>query len=700
VGCAPLGYFTFAVGYIAILFSLKSLYLQPMPVDRATPSFLPGSFVLIFLLIVWTAPGNAQRISERDSLITIYSSATPRDSTMVKVMCRLSQIYRLSSPDSAIAFSKEAYTLAEKISYQSGIATSLNVIGTVYFFQGNYPMAQEYQQKALDYAQAHQLRAAYANALNSLALAHQYQGNFVAAYEAYLKALKIEEERKNYPGLVKVLTNIGILYKNQEDFGNALPYYLRSLALTDSLKDPRLAKANIYNNIGVLYMEQRRFKEALEYFRNSLTLNEKLGNRVFVATCFSNIGYCYLQMDSATLAERYLDKSIALARELNLSEGLGKALLNIAGVYLKQGQPRAALAVSKESLAISKKFNNKENIFLNYKGLAEIYKQLRQPALASEYWEKALTLGDSLRNTSNSKKISALQKSFELNKKESEIKLLEKEAALEKAARGEERSLRYGLIGLIAGLCIVAGIAYYSFSIKASLNKQLQKQNEEISRQKQMIERINKDLKAQALRAQMNPHFIFNSLNSIQYLILQQESKKAFDYLAKFSMLLRRVMDNSERNLIALSEEIEILNLYLELESLRFDSAFDYRIESLIENSNSVKVPPLVLQPYIENAIQHGLMPKADDRKLTVQFSREGNGVCCEIRDNGIGRAEALEISKKKNKIFASKGMNYTAERIEVMNKIFDGKSEVQISDLTENGKASGTMVKISFAYA
>ncbi|GHN01040.1 hypothetical protein WSM22_25290 [Cytophagales bacterium WSM2-2] len=603
------------------------------------------------------------------------------------MLISLSRAYRLAVPDSAVLFSKEAYDLAEKISYQKGIATALNFIGTAYFFKGDYPTAQEYQKKALAFAQLNRFDTQHANALNSLALAYQYQGNYFAALDSYLKALELEEKSRNYVGQVKVLANIGILWKKQGDYDNAINYYKQALQLSDSLKDSRLVRANINNNMGTVLIDQKKYNEAIDYFLKSMALNKELGNKVFIANCLGNIGLCYLNLKEFTLAEKNLKQSLQLAQDLKSNEYIELALLNLADVYLRLHQPAKALPLSKESLALSKKFNNKENILLNYRALASEYKELGQQSLAISFLEKALDLSDSLKSADLNKKIRDIQNSYELNKKESEISLLEKDAALKKSALKEEKILRYGLIGIVAGLCVFIGIVYYSFTTKASLSKKLQKQREEI-------------LRAQALRAQMNPHFIFNSLNSIQFLIMKVESTKAFDYLAKFGLLLRKIMDNSERDLISLSDEIEILKLYVELESLRFEDSFEYKIESLVEDETRLEIPPMVIQPYIENAILHGLMPKQGERKLIITFLEQNGSLLCEVRDNGIGRAEAMEITRRKNKIFASKGMQYTSERLQAMNKFLNGKSEINIFDLNDNGKATGTLVKIMFAYA
>jgi tetratricopeptide (TPR) repeat protein len=629
----------------------------------------------------------AQKKQHRDSLLKVIKSGLPRDSSMVKCLNELSKDYRLVFPDSAILFSKEALFLARKLGYEKGIAISLNFTGVAYFYKGDYPTAQEYQKEALAYSQVRNLGASYANALNSLALAYQYQGNYFSAYDSYLKALQHEEKTKNYYGQVKVLANLGILWKKQGNYNYAIDYARRALALTDSLEDARSAKANLYNNMGNVFMEQKKYPEALDHFQKSMALNEELGNKLFVTTCLGNIGLCYLRIGELKKAKEYLERSLQQAISSNDYQAQELTMLNLAETYLAQHQTEKALQLSTRSLELSKKYNSKENIFLNQQTLAKIYKAMGREAIAYDFLDKAMNLSDSLKNADMNKRISQLQNSYELNKKESEITLLEKDAALKMALLKQEQHLRYGLLGLLAALVVISAMVYYNLSSKAALNKKIQQQNEEL-------------LKAQALRAQMNPHFIFNSLTSIQFLIMKVESAKAYDYLAKFGLLLRKVMDHSEKDLIPLTEEIEIIKLYLDLESLRFEDSFEYQIDLNIPHPQSIKVPPMIVQPYIENAIQHGLMPKQGDRKLRVAFTQQSGALLCEIEDNGIGRAEAIEISKRKNRVFASKGMKYTSDRLQAMNKVLNGKSYVGVFDLEVEGKSLGTLVKILFTYA
>jgi sensor histidine kinase YesM len=200
-----------------------------------------------------------------------------------------------------------------------------------------------------------------------------------------------------------------------------------------------------------------------------------------------------------------------------------------------------------------------------------------------------------------------------------------------------------------------------------------------------------------ALRAQMNPHFIFNCLNSINLFILKSEPEIASDYLTKFSRLIRLVLDNSRSQLVTLSNEITAIKLYIEMEALRFANKFGYEIivDDTIDIENT-EIPPMLLQPYVENAIWHGLMQYNGEGKITLLFARKDNTLIATIEDNGIGRDMAQRMKSKSATEHKSHGMKVTAERIDMINRIYDTQAKLEIIDkLGDTGIAFGTKVKI-----
>lgn len=241
----------------------------------------------------------------------------------------------------------------------------------------------------------------------------------------------------------------------------------------------------------------------------------------------------------------------------------------------------------------------------------------------------------------------------------------------------------------------------YSF-IRWRLHQKFNRQLEVSGKEKKLAElqQQKTELEMQALRAQMNPHFIFNCLSSINRFILKNESETASDYLTKFSRLIRMVLNNSNRSLIILEDELEMLRLYLDLERLRFKNSFDYSI-SFHNNFDaaSIFIPPLLLQPFAENAIWHGLMHKEGQGHLEVAFELENNRLKCCITDNGVGRKKAESFKSKSAEKQKSMGMQITAERIALLNKDIE-QTTFSVEDLAdEEGHATGTRVTLNIRY-
>lgn len=235
---------------------------------------------------------------------------------------------------------------------------------------------------------------------------------------------------------------------------------------------------------------------------------------------------------------------------------------------------------------------------------------------------------------------------------------------------------------------ILAGL-YFSIRFRIRQIKRREKRKTELNNKIAQIE-------SQALRAQMNPHFIFNTLSSIQHYIANNDTDAALKYLSKFAKLMRKIMDNSKQPLIPVSEELNALNLYLELEVMRFEKKFDYSIDvDASIDTNYDQIPSMLIQPYVENAIIHGLLPKDGPGKITINMTRQEQTILCIIEDNGIGRERSKEFKKNRVQQHKSMGMSITQERLDILNSSLNSKLNAEIVDLYENGQPAGTRVRL-----
>lgn len=198
--------------------------------------------------------------------------------------------------------------------------------------------------------------------------------------------------------------------------------------------------------------------------------------------------------------------------------------------------------------------------------------------------------------------------------------------------------------------------------------------------------------KLTALKSQMNPHFIFNSLNSIQALILKEDVKNSYDYIVKFSTLVRNTLSYSDKSFIDFNDEVQLLNMYLDLEKLRFKEGLNFDLN--IQGEISGYVPPLLIQPFVENAIKHGLLHANGKKELNIDF-KLGDVLLCSVEDNGIGRIKSMEIKKRQGRKHNAFSVNALEQRFNILNEIHGSQIGFTIIDLVTNNKPSGTRVEI-----
>jgi sensor histidine kinase YesM len=230
----------------------------------------------------------------------------------------------------------------------------------------------------------------------------------------------------------------------------------------------------------------------------------------------------------------------------------------------------------------------------------------------------------------------------------------------------------------------------------ASKNSLLKQEEHKAAQQKVILENELLQIESKALRAQMNPHFIFNCLNSIKSLIQEEANKKAIHYLTLFSKFIRNVLHYSEEKQITLEEELQLSKTYLEMEKLRFEKSFSYSLQIAPNVDTSfIKVPPMILQPFLENAIWHGLLHKDGERELKLTVQGEEDSIVCIIEDNGIGREQAKVLQLSTQKQHRSFGTQLTQDRLQVNNRLFNSQYLVNIIDKMIQGKAAGTRVEL-----
>lgn len=244
---------------------------------------------------------------------------------------------------------------------------------------------------------------------------------------------------------------------------------------------------------------------------------------------------------------------------------------------------------------------------------------------------------------------------------------------------------------LVLSVTLTGGVLFYIISYRISIKHRKKSKEEQVNR-------VLLQLKLKALRAQMNPHFIFNVMNSIQHFVLFNDNNAAHRYLSKFSRLIRVILNNSEKNMIPLAEEIKALKLYLELENMRFERHFEYNI--MIDEHIDVhitEIPSMLIQPYVENAVKHGILHAINTGKIEIEIVKHHHFLKCSIEDNGVGMEASFE---NKNAEYRSFGTSITKERLMIISELYNNKLKENVINLyDEKGKAAGTKVEIFIPY-
>ena len=611
----------------------------------------------LFLVIIFNSIGYSQTTTI-DSLKRVLRVAKI-DTTKVTIYNNLANNFKEINPDSTTFYATKAMVLSQKTNYNFGLATSYINNGNANIVLGNYKNATTFFNKAKAEFQKlsesdknnKSIKNGLARSLASLGVIYSQEGNYYVALENYQNALKLYQEIGDKNSISKAYNNIGVVYKSQLNQIKALEYFKKALKIQEEIGEQTVPVT--LTNIGVIYFEQNNFEAALNYYTNAKKGFEKIDNKRGYALLNNYLGDYYKKQNDTNQAISYYNLSLQLYEEIQNKFGASLALYNLGQLYCDQKKYTEAMTFATKSLTYAKEIGVLDQTYHSEKLLSEIYELQNNHQQSLAHFKNYIIARDSLNNLENNKKFVRAEMDFEYQKKE---------ALLNEKNKSQRLITLFSIIGIL----LLIGLIFVIFN-----RRQVKRR---LTLQKEVAEYEQK-----ALHLQMNPHFVFNCLGSISSFIVQNGTDSALKYLSKFSKLMRLTLEYSKGSLIPIDKEIESLQNYLELEQLRFHNKFEFSIQSSDKVEFNMGLPPLLIQPFVENAILHGLVPKESNGKIDVSFDVENHQLVCTITDNGIGISKSKQMKEQSVQAHQSMALEITKKRLEIMEATISKSAQIEI---------------------
>lgn len=609
-------------------------------------------------------------------------NSVDNDSIKVRVLGDLAYFYYAINSDTSYIYAKQAYDLANSINSIRGMVNGRYKMALAKMGQGNYGDAEAYANNVISLAG--EMRDTFRITLgyNLLGVIQSQSGNSISAVESLFKSAELSDLTGDTINTAYAYTNIGDIYMRSHDNKNAYKYFARALEIWQTQKDS-FELVTALNNLGTMAKDSLEKKNLLI---EAIRIGELIEYNAGLAYAYKNFGnFLWKQELSLPDAEVYFQKALDVSRESGDQYILANNLVDFVLLKIELKKYAEANSLNLEAKQICKESGLDDQLQEAKDNQSKLDFLLGNYASAYENLRAAFTLRDSIYSDNLSQKITQANVQYEVGQKEAEIVRQELEISKQKNARN-----RILFISILAFLLTIGIFQWYYFKQRKKQADQLIALNNQIA-----------NAETQALRAQMNPHFIFNALNSIKLYILKKNPEKGGVYLDSFARLVRSVLQNSKEPLISLEKEFEALDLYISLEKLRFDEAFEHEI--IIHPNLATdfyQVPPLILQPYVENAIWHGLMPLKMKGKLTIEAALDQEVLLINIQDNGVGRDQSSVKKLPKHTYKKSMGMDITKGRMELQKELHGMEIKVDIKDLfSTSGAVEGTKVEIRITY-
>jgi tetratricopeptide (TPR) repeat protein len=619
-------------------------------------------FLFLFLFIVYCESLIAQTSNIKhptnptiDSLVNVLGK-TKVDSTELKILREIysnmfALIFNSGSSDYGlvIKYTNDASVLSDRVGNRYEKGQALKMLGQIELEKGNLSESLNYSLSCLKNAEEMGDKACAANQYYGIAVVYDELKNDSLALKYCLISLRMQKE----VGITNLLPNtynrIAGINESRGNYTVALINYKLGLKVARET-NYKLFEGVIYKGMGNTYLVLKNYKLASVYLFASLKIMEELNNEFYKTELTNHIGHYYTEFALAS------------------ADHSSKILFDSSIFYLLKAEK------------LGRRFNYSRSLIYTYKELSKAYKEVGDYQKALNYLELYVKSNDSLSTAKSKNLITELNKKNEAEKND----LLNK---IQKEKNQTEKDNRRRLLSISAVSIFIVTIILLLYY------RQRNRKKREIEKAKTLHKMA--ELELQSLRSQLNPHFMFNSLNSIQELILLEENEKAHSYLSRFGKLIRLLLENAEKPFVPVRKEIDFLELYLALENLRVpDLEYSISTDPKIKTEETF-IPNMILQPYIENAIWHGLSNKQNNKQLQIRIYSENGTVNYEIEDNGVGRKKSAELKSLFRQKHQSKGMELLSKRFKLLNEEYSSDINTTTTDVIKNNEVAGTLVTI-----
>lgn len=606
--------------------------------------------LLTFFSIFFFSSLSAQQ-QQRDSLLALIQQKETRDTHRVHLLVDYAVLTYHDEASDGKPYIDEALALSKELDFQRGLGFSNTALSGYYYSKGKLDSALMYATKGARILEEINDQEHIMAAYNNMAMIYNNEGKTDLAIETYLR---IFEKIENRPAMVQhlaICNNLALAYQKSEQVDEAIRWYEKMLGYAEQTQIP---EGFIYANVGLAnqYVRKERYELAQQTALAAYDFARRLKAQKPLLESLQILGLSHFHSEDYSSSLRYYREALSIADSIGALRNQQAIQEQITRLYDETGQYEKALRSQQRYGALKDSILSKEQISL----------------------------------------MEEMQAKYQTERAEQEKDIAELRAAQSEAEAQEQRQLLWG--GAVIFLLILIGLGLFIVQYRSrKRNEFLQLELEASQRQLHEVSaRQNAELKA--IKAQLNPHFMFNALNSIQEYILLNDKFTASEYLGKFADLMRLYLDQSQTPLITLAEEVRTLDLYIELESLRQEEV-QYEIDCPQELLHGgYYIPALLLQPYVENAFKHGLWHRSGEKRLWVKFWLEQELLYCSIRDNGVGRKASAALRKAKHRSFST---DANANRLELIKERFQAEVGVAFIDLeNEEQEALGTEVRIS----